>query len=1276
MLNLVMCALCLIPGRQDPELEKLAIGEPIEAVLEQAAEPAWTDWLKEARALPMIGWRDYDLELSAGQAVKIEVSSAFFQPHLVLVSATEEILGEAEASGTSAHISLKSPSRAVSARLRVGSLFGVGSFRLTVDAIDSVTLPPLVDASSRMQSARRDLETVQSTLGEEPSASLALGWSRLADALRDGEDPGALAARRRALELVETVAGPRSLWAAESLVHLSRLERARGRVDVALSLWERSLEIRRERSGSQHLTVADSAEALGATFYQLGKYSRARELQAEVVEIRRAVLGRDHVSSAKSLLNLATISAVLNERDQATQMLEEVQPIYEREYGVQHREVAILHNTLGMLLYQSARPDEACLRFSRAVEIYEAIGEPTSAHLAVTLSNLGQALAKTGAFEEGKRRLTECVAMFESLGPLHRTRVVSTLSSLAWVVMRLDDFVAAEKHLRRAIDLGEQCVGPDNLLLAAPLVNLGDVLGMRPGAGVVEARECYERAVRLMRRHLGPGHPETARAQNALGTTLLRIGNPELARVHLREAVEILEKFQSDAESLARTWSALAEASLDLKEHETALREIDRAVEIAQSRLGERHRVSLGLLANRGVTLVKLGDWERAARDLTFVISANEEQGMRDISLATSLDQLAACRLGQDRPEDAQALYERSLAMIADLDLDRSAWGGNIRFRYAGLLFLLGKTREALSQMESLLLNRRENLRRMLPVLSDVERHQSIQSYRQELPVMMAITRELGESANALAYEAALRWKGQVFRSAWPISSSTDPERQPILEELLGVQRGLSRLFHPASAPVANAGELARLLGRQSELERRLSAGRTPERPSVDLVAIREVLPDDTAIVDFLIVRQVRGPQSEGERGRLVWSPEHVLAFVVTKRLEKPVRIDLGPRDALEAAVRELQVALGKKPGRDVTPLGREVRPEVAALSETSRALRRQLFDPLAPSLLEAKQVLICPDGFLGALPWSVLETEDGEYLIEERSFVVLEDVASLVPLLERGRRSTVGDLLAIGGLDYGARSETPRELASSPIALVRAAFDEPWSTLPETDEEVSSIAHRHEAVAPAARRHVLTGKAADEGRLKSLMKETAFLHMATHAYFEPGGLASLRQVARQSAAAHGRESGSSLSERLPQGVPEGLLSGLVCSGANGVPADEDGLLTATEVASLDLSRADLVVLSACKSALGRQRLGEGMMGLRRAFRRAGARTVISATWSVPDRATRELMEAFYRNLWERGESVGDALRNAQLERLEVHRQRGDPDPASWGAFVVSGDWR
>jgi CHAT domain-containing protein len=141
------------------------------------------------------------------------------------------------------------------------------------------------------------------------------------------------------------------------------------------------------------------------------------------------------------------------------------------------------------------------------------------------------------------------------------------------------------------------------------------------------------------------------------------------------------------------------------------------------------------------------------------------------------------------------------------------------------------------------------------------------------------------------------------------------------------------------------------------------------------------------------------------------------------------------------------------------------------------------------------------------------------------------------------------------------------------------------------------------------------------------------------------------------------------------------LLSGLALSGANrrtSVAADQDdGILTAEEVASMNLGGVEWAVLSACDTGVGESRAGEGVFGLRRAFQVAGARTIIMSLWSVDDEATREWMRALYQARFQRARSTAESIYDASLAVLRARRAAGlSTHPFYWGAFVAAGDWR
>jgi CHAT domain-containing protein len=116
----------------------------------------------------------------------------------------------------------------------------------------------------------------------------------------------------------------------------------------------------------------------------------------------------------------------------------------------------------------------------------------------------------------------------------------------------------------------------------------------------------------------------------------------------------------------------------------------------------------------------------------------------------------------------------------------------------------------------------------------------------------------------------------------------------------------------------------------------------------------------------------------------------------------------------------------------------------------------------------------------------------------------------------------------------------------------------------------------------------------------------------------------------------------------------------------------EDGLLTGLEASLLNLQGTELVILSACASGTGEVKIGEGVMSLRRAFRIAGAESVLASHWPVSDKATSRLMTEFMRR-WQTGESRAAAWREAQLSLLQ---SKDFSNPYFWATFTLTGEWQ
>ena len=200
----------------------------------------------------------------------------------------------------------------------------------------------------------------------------------------------------------------------------------------------------------------------------------------------------------------------------------------------------------------------------------------------------------------------------------------------------------------------------------------------------------------------------------------------------------------------------------------------------------------------------------------------------------------------------------------------------------------------------------------------------------------------------------------------------------------------------------------------------------------------------------------------------------------------------------------------------------------------------------------------------------------------------------------------------------------------------------------------------------------------ATEASFRKLAPGKRILHLATHGFF-------LGEHCRPAEPVRPRHRRPGVHDRDGACTPDHgqplRLAGLALAGANqrgtATGTADDGILTAEEIGLLDLSGVEWAVLSACDSGAGTVAIGEGVLGLRRAFLIAGARSVIMSLWAVDDAAGREWMRALYEARLGRDLSTADAVREASLQMLRQRRARGQTThPFYWAGFVAAGDWR
>jgi CHAT domain-containing protein len=502
-------------------------------------------------------------------------------------------------------------------------------------------------------------------------------------------------------------------------------------------------------------------------------------------------------------------------------------------------------------------------------------------------------------------------------------------------------------------------------------------------------------------------------------------------------------------------------------------------------------------------------------------------------------------------------------------------------------------------------------------------------------------------------------------RSAWKAA------RQRLANLTVRAGREASSPTHIALLQEARreAERAERVLAEQS------AAFQAEHRPDVGQEDVRRRLPSRTALVSFVQYERLIDGGSAASGARTVLS---YAAFVLTPALPKPVIVPLGAAYEVDADV----VAWRKEVTGGAARSGSLVATE-RSLRTVGERLKARIWNPIEPHIQNVDRVFIVLDGALHLVNFAALPTGESEYLIDRGPLIHhLTSERDLVELSTAAPATSEG-LLALGGaaFDSSNASETATGIPSG-VDATRAgcgSFDSMrFNPLPGTRQEVEGLVRiwrlggRRQAV------NLLTGMSASEGAFKARAPGHRVLHLATHGFFLGGDCPT---DATQTRAVGGLTAAIGSGAVRATAESPLLQSGLALAGANhGTQAaadEEDGILTAEEVAALKLDGVEWVVLSACDTGLGEIRAGEGVFGLRRAFQIAGARTVIMSLWSVDDQATRSWMRALYEDRFQKGLSTADAVRGASLAVLQERRAKGQSThPFFWAAFVAAGDWK
>jgi CHAT domain-containing protein/Tfp pilus assembly protein PilF len=949
--------------------------------------------------------------------------------------------------------------------------------------------------------------------------------------------------------------------------------------------------------------------------------------------------------------------------------------------------------TEGARLYLEGTPEawrQALAANSRAFELWHGLGETPAAARALYSNAVLHRL-----LDESRRAL----ALSQQVLPLWRKEGNQIFTANTWNEIGLNHWLLGKTREARSF-------------FTRALAAHGEI-GHRWGVAVVSANlclmdlvegdlrggaTCHERVIPLLDEVRALDLAGTA-ASNA-GRAYNLLGEPEKALASYKKALEFARAL-GDRGTEARTLNNLGVLHREIGEFREALATFGQALAIFQQT--GRRRWQAHVLNNFGAAYQTLGQLDQAlihyhqALDLWREIENPRSEATTLVNLALAHRRLKQPREAQkfltqaltswraigDRREEALTLAH--LGRVA-MDLGEFVTAAHLlgqgalalgelgdRVHEAEALIDLGAALNALAQPQKA----REHLRRALELaraqrspssevrsLAGLARSERLEGFPARARGHVETAIELFESERLRVWTPALRASfASTFYDLYDLYIDlllAAGDTRGALEVSERVRaRTLLELVQESGADLDQKGD-PKLLARRRSLHRRLSAkaARTARVALTDAEpALKSALAEEqTAIlreldlVEALLHRTTpeRGarPSTAAEIQALLDDDTLLLVFALGETRSVLWRVDAGtitahhlpPRQDIEKAARRVHVNL-----RRFEPAARHQDAEAAA------ELVDLLLGPVA-SQLEARRLVIVPDGALFYVPFEALplprqaastpQDLPKRYLLDRYEIVYLSSAS----VLATQRRAAVeprpaGHTLAVLAdpvFDPSDPRLSGREKAPG-RARGRARGGGPrFERLPATRQEAEALAA---LAAPGEVLKALGFEATRSRVLGESLSPYRFIHFATHGVID---------------------------------TETPALSALVLSLYDREGRPREGFLSLRDIYGLRLN-AELVVLSGCRTALGRQMRGEGLWGLTRGFLAAGARRVLATLWRVEDRAAAELMRRFYSALWREGLTPAAALRSA---KLSLRRERRWRDPHFWASFVLEGDWR
>ena len=995
-----------------------------------------------------------------------------------------------------------------------------------------------------------------------------------------------------------------------------------------------SKDIREKLLGKESLDYAWSLSNLALLYNYVGKHDKSEMYFLESIQIRAKLLGRDHPIYASSLGNLAMLYEDMGAYEKAEPLLNECKVIVEKALGNEHPDFAKIINNLADFYilvgkYKSAEP-----LLIEARKIWEKALGTEHPHYTYSLLNLGNLYYRMGNFDKAELFYLETRAIREKVLGKEHPDYAWILNNLALLYWSTGNFEKSEKFFIESKAIREKTYGRDHTDFANSLGNLANLYYSM--GNFDKAEKLYLECIKIREKLLGDKHPFYAECLSNLACLYFDIDNFEDSEPLLYIAKNIWEKsYGKDHPHYSSCLTNLGNLYYRMGDFEKAMPFLVQAREIWGKVLGKDNYEYGKSLNNLAMLNYSIGNYEESELQFSeakIILEKSISRNHPDYS--ENLKGLAKLYENQKKFTNSELLLEEA----CQLDQARLVLATSFLSEFE-LTKLNATFKSSGANLCSFLFNR-------------FRLNKLIQS----------------EKLNKLVFDHVLFNKGFLLTSGIMLNniSLASQESSELHKNLRSYVRRLGVEYAKPIIEQTAVSELEERINNTEKKLARLAHGYNEANMQVKCENVQEKLLYGQATIEF-VQFTLNFPKKTDSNfyAALVLLPN-----------------DTSPKFVPLFEEKELNQLLSNSQSRrmdyvvDVyhSPNDRGASP----IKDQSKSLYELIWQPLEPYLKGVNKIYFSPSGLLHRINQNAVAINDQTLLSDKYDLVQLGSTRQLVTD-ENVKEAKIHTACIYGGINFEMDSTalltSIHKMDSNSIALrselsfsytdstLRGAT---WNYLKGSEDEANEI---NKIIQKTGIKSILfKGNEATEAGFKKLgdynTESPQVIHVSTHGYFFPDP-----KVSHQATILSLQQEPVFKMSEHPM-----LRSGLIMAGANHAwktgkpitPEAEDGILTAYEISQLNLRNTELVVLSACETGLGDIHGNEGVYGLQRAFKIAGAKNLIMSLWQVPDKQTSELMTAFYKYWLIKKKSIRESLKLAQNDL----RKKG-LESFYWAGFVL-----